>query len=257
MTDQISRRDWEHLSAYLDGQLAEKERALLAARLKQNPALQSALDDLAALRGALHSLPQMRAPRNFTLTPQMVALRPTRAARLYPTFRLASVLSSLLFVIVLLGNFFAPNRMAMAPAQELAAPAAQKIAEEEVEMIAEAPAAPAEEAAADMAVAENAGEALPEPVEAESAAEAEPALLATITPVGVTAEEESAPMMTAIPTATPAPTYAILDSLAADSEIPRTVATPLSGFALLEIILASLALTTGAVALYLRWRSRR
>nr|MBC8333233.1 anti-sigma factor [Anaerolineae bacterium] len=40
MTDQISRRDWEHLSAYLDGQLAEKERALLAARLKQNPALQ-------------------------------------------------------------------------------------------------------------------------------------------------------------------------------------------------------------------------
>jgi len=256
MTDQISRRDWERLSACLDGQLAEKERDLLAARLKQNPALQSALDDLTALRGALHSLPQMRAPRNFTLTPQMVALRSPRAARLYPTFRLASVLSSLLFIIVFLGNFFVSSRMAMAPAQELAAPAAQKAAEE-VEMMAEAPAAPAEEAAADMAVAENTGEALPESVEAESAAEAEPALLATTTPAGVMAEEESAPMMTAIPTATPAPAQVIPDSLAADSEIPRTVATHLSGFALLEIILASLALTTGVVALYLRWRSRR
>lgn len=255
MTDQISRRDWERLSAYLDGQLAEKARPRLAARLKQDPALQSALDDLTALRDALHSLPQLRAPRNFTLTPQMVGLHSPRAARLYPTFRLASVLSSLLFIIVWLGNFFAPSRMAMAPARELAAPAAQKAAEE-VEIFAEAPAA--EEAAADMVVVENAGETLAQPVEAESAAEAEPVSLATTTPVGVpAAAEESAPMMTAMPTVTPAPTQAAPDSLGADSEIPRAVVTSLSGFALLEIILASLALTTGAAALYLRGRSRR
>ena len=48
----------------------------------------------------------VRAPRNFTLTPEMAGVR-TRsrpAMTLFPAFRLASALSSLLFVLVVLGD---------------------------------------------------------------------------------------------------------------------------------------------------------
>ena len=257
MTDSISRRDWQRLSAYIDGQLSAKESAFLATRLKNDPALQAALDDLKTLRGALRNLPQLRAPRNFTLTPQMARGRTPRAARLYPTFRLASVVLSLLFIFVLLGNIFGMGRLTIAPsAQELVAPAAEKMAEP-VEMLAEAPAAQAI-TEGETGVAEDVeSEPVAVPPEAESAAEAELASVTTATPELVIVEEESAPVMTIIPNVTSAPERAMPNSLAADSDIPQTSAMPLSRAAILEIVLAALALSTGSVALYLRWRSRR
>ncbi len=75
MTKQISRRDWERLSAYLDHQLTDKENAGLAGRLGSDKALQAALTELQMTRYALSQLPHLQAPRNFTLTSEMVGVQ--------------------------------------------------------------------------------------------------------------------------------------------------------------------------------------
>src|SRR3990170_569135 len=72
----LSTRDLERLSAYLDGQLAPGEAAGLEARLQDDSALRETLEGLRQTKAALRSLPSLRPPRSFTLTPQMVGTRP-------------------------------------------------------------------------------------------------------------------------------------------------------------------------------------
>ncbi|MCJ7658985.1 MAG: hypothetical protein MUO67_07530 [Anaerolineales bacterium] len=75
MKNQIKSRDWEALSTYLDGQLSNREHTRLEARLKSDPDLQSALEDLRQTRSVIRSLPKLRVPRNFSLTPEMVGIK--------------------------------------------------------------------------------------------------------------------------------------------------------------------------------------
>ena len=124
MIKQLSPRDWEILSAYLDRQLKPKEVAALEIRLSADPDLSGALGELQRTRDALRSLPRLRAPRNFTLTPQMVgqsvAWRPRAASRLAPVFGFASALAAFLLILVVVGDllgFLAPSTgtVALAP----------------------------------------------------------------------------------------------------------------------------------------------
>ena len=78
MKTKLSTRDRQALSAYLDGQLAPRQRRRLEERLQQEPALQDALDGLRHTRSILRSQPKLRAPRNFTLTPEMAGLAVVR-----------------------------------------------------------------------------------------------------------------------------------------------------------------------------------
>ena len=124
MMNQISSRDWEALSAYLDGQLTQKDRLRLEQKLQSNSDLRLALEELSRTRTILRSQPALRAPRSFALTPEMVGIRRERrpAARLYPAFSFVSALASLLFVVVLLGSFLTrgSNQASLAPAAESA-----------------------------------------------------------------------------------------------------------------------------------------
>ncbi|MFQ3646590.1 MAG: hypothetical protein SNJ80_06625 [Anaerolinea sp.] len=65
--------DYELLSAYLDEMLSADERAALEARLRAEPELRAALDDLRVVQQAVASLPVMPAPRDFRLTQDMIA----------------------------------------------------------------------------------------------------------------------------------------------------------------------------------------
>jgi len=91
-------RDIELLSAYLDGQTSPSISTRLESRLKTDPELASAYQALRESRGLLRQLPHRRAPRNFTLTPKMVGLKPP-LPRAYPVFRFATFLATILFVI--------------------------------------------------------------------------------------------------------------------------------------------------------------
>lgn len=100
---ELSPRDWEALSAYLDGRLSPRERARLEARLAREPALRQRLAELRALRAALRDLPPPRVPRNFTLRPEMV--RPTASPRRGTWWRWATALTALLLALVVLADW--------------------------------------------------------------------------------------------------------------------------------------------------------
>lgn len=99
--------DIENLSAYLDGQLNTSDAAQVEARLKTDPELASAMNDLRAARGILRKLPARKAPRNFTLTRKMVGLKPPMPGS-YPLFRFATVFAAILFMCSFTANTVTP-----------------------------------------------------------------------------------------------------------------------------------------------------
>jgi hypothetical protein len=103
MTD-LKKRDIKKLSAYLDGELNSKQSSRLEMRLKDDPQLRKALGELEATKALLGSLPQIRPPRNFTLTPEMAGLHQKRS--LYPVFRLATVIVAVAFAVLVGADIF-------------------------------------------------------------------------------------------------------------------------------------------------------
>lgn len=167
MKNPIKPRDWDALSAYLDGQLSDREHARLETRLKTDPELQTALEELRQTRGLLHNLPKLRVPRNYTLTPEMVGLK-RDIPRLVPILRYVSVLAMILLAFVAIGDFMTPAAPGSAPVMETAfdiyAPPAAS--ERAVEMEEQAEAYPAGELASEAPAAE----AITEEAEGESRA---------------------------------------------------------------------------------------
>lgn len=143
MKANLTVRDFELFSAYLDGQLSPAEIKRLEEQLDANPEWREALSELEATRRLLRSAPRYRAPRNFTISAETArSLKPKRQLfPAFPVFRLSSALAALsvLAVVILqvvgLRAPAAANLVAMAPAME-AAPmenSAQKTAGEEPE----------------------------------------------------------------------------------------------------------------------------
>jgi hypothetical protein len=126
---QLSNRDLERLSAYLDGALSEKEASRLEARLRDEPTLQQAFQDLKKTAQMVASLPEVPLSRSFTLTREMVGIR--ERPRVYPVLRLATALATFVFFVVV-GVDAITNFAALAPASK-----------EQVAMEAPAPAADA------------------------------------------------------------------------------------------------------------------
>jgi hypothetical protein len=98
----------KQLSAYLDGMLTPEEQVELEARLERDPALQARLDGLRLTVGALSSLPEVQAPRNFILSPSMVSTPksapPSRLS--WPALNWATAVATLLFLVVVAGDLF-------------------------------------------------------------------------------------------------------------------------------------------------------
>jgi|GEM_PF-553670 len=98
------RESWNdtELSAYLDGQLAPRQKARLAAALTRDAALRRRLDELRQTIALLQTYPLRETPRNYLLTPALVR-DPQRQIRRRPTLlwlRMATALSTAAFVIV-------------------------------------------------------------------------------------------------------------------------------------------------------------
>jgi hypothetical protein len=79
----LTERDYQLLSEYLDGMLEAEERSALEARLQIEPALRRELHALRQTVALLNELPPLKAPRDFTLRPGMsgVEIRPQPAPR--------------------------------------------------------------------------------------------------------------------------------------------------------------------------------
>jgi anti-sigma factor RsiW len=282
-------QDFDRLSAYLDNQLSERERAALEARLKAEPELRATLGELRLMVRALRALPPAKAPRSFTLTPAQVGASGYhgaglgRRAPLFGALRLATALSLAAFVVVLtadLGGYgLATTRQAASDGGQAEASAAADTA---LEVAMAASDTPAAEAQADVftltgesATAEMATESARAP-EATTAAEVEetPMVAAmapevTVTPTPRAAGQDATDTAvvkgvdgaSATPTPRevaevppPAPTddlfYAAGDD-AADTQAPAP--RGMSALRLMELALAMLTVLLGLGA----WFSRR
>jgi anti-sigma factor RsiW len=105
MRDGLTKRDWEIISAYLDGQLSARKQARFESRLQQDQQLRDAYEELRATRQLLRNAPKLRAPRSFMLSPEM-ASQPHRLPRLAPVFGWAAAVASFFFVLFLVGDLF-------------------------------------------------------------------------------------------------------------------------------------------------------
>jgi len=281
MTTRISTRDWETLSAYLDGQLTAKERLRLEARLQTRADLRSALEELRRTRAVLRSQPRVRVRRNFTLTPEMVGVRRAQrpTPRLFPVFGLVSALASVLLIIVLVGDFLLRTPVA-APLQLTAQPAMEAVEtlEVAVEMESEgaAPSPPTEASRQEQKALEETARMQEferaESIEAPAvppAPQGTPAIPPSEAPP-VAMMRAPTETMPATPMALAEPELAQPDEVVPESEalssegVPEASApveqrprfSPLGFLRVLEVLLASLALISGWAALSLRRSGR-
>ena len=250
MTQTPSFRDVEKLSAYLDGQLKPSEVARLEARLKTDPELASVLQDLRETRGILRQLPQRRAPRNFTLTPKMVGQKPP-LPRTYPVLRFATVLATLLLFFTFATNFMAPRLV------RTAAPYPYGIGgggggggdpEAALEAAPAEPAAPALEAPAGK---EPTAPEMPAPAPTKMVPPAEDS--ARLEPTPGPFEKSGVQVTPTVETLT-------LQTVPDEAEQAKQLARPIS--AMVQIMLAGIAILSGLIALLLRtfairqWRTK-
>lgn len=141
MSNQPSSRDLKKLSAYLDGELSASATRKLEKRLSRDPNWVAALEALTQSRTILRRTPQRHAPRNFTLSPQMVAKRPPMP-RLVPALNYASVAAILLFLFSFINpvRFAADQTMESAPMMAMEIEEMAPVAEEPLPEMAAAPA---------------------------------------------------------------------------------------------------------------------
>jgi anti-sigma factor RsiW len=99
MNKACSEKDWLLLSGYLDGVLPASQVEALKLRLSSEPVLSEALTQIRRTRALLASLPQKQIPHNFTLSARSLTIK--HSPRLFPAFRLATVICSILFVITI------------------------------------------------------------------------------------------------------------------------------------------------------------
>jgi hypothetical protein len=203
---QLNDGDNELLSAYIDNQLAAGERGALEERLRHEPGLQAALEDLRGTVAVLRELDPLPLPRSFTLDPAAFARRPSPWfgwLRLGAT--LASVLLAMTFAVDLVGRGGGMSTSAPAAAP---APQSSDSAAAERSALMLATAAPAAMATA--------APAPPAPAAAPMAA----------APTAAPMAAAEAPEPTAAPMAAAAPAPEPTAAPAADMALPTQTALP-------------------------------
>jgi hypothetical protein len=108
MNKQISAKDLELLSSYLDNQLSPSEKKYVELRLAADTDFQNILVGLRRTKTILKALPQRSVPRNFTIPPQEKKSR-FDPFQYYRVFRFSSVAAVLGLVILLMMDFLLPG----------------------------------------------------------------------------------------------------------------------------------------------------
>ncbi len=139
MNKPLPSRDLNILSAYLDDEIPPQERARLEERLQQNPDLRGELEALRRTRLILRAAPKVRAPRNFTLTPEMVTPRPSFWDWFRPTMQWSAAVAFVLLLVTIAGQRWLmsptfssaePPAMMMVETAPVEAPVAEAVVEE-------------------------------------------------------------------------------------------------------------------------------
>ena len=232
----ISQNDWQMLSAYVDGELSGEKASRLEKRLEQDQELARSLEQLQKTRQVLRSAPRFSAPRNFSLTREMVEESSSRTGLFnFHFFRLASALATILLAAALVLDF--SGLTLWAPVGQVGAPALEEKA------------APAESMLNQDATANKAEEP-----EMEMLAEGEEERLEEDTEALAREEEQTAEVMEEAPAAAPSPSPGVpaTRTPTAPESTPLGEEEGIPPIRIIEILLAVGALSFGAGALLTR-----
>jgi hypothetical protein len=105
-TNKFTERDHQLLSAYLDGELSQRDKAYVDRLLAENSHAQKAYQELKKIKSLLRFLPTRKVPRNFTLSAHET--RKFNIPSLAGVFRYSTAVSAVLLVIVLALDVFSP-----------------------------------------------------------------------------------------------------------------------------------------------------
>jgi hypothetical protein len=121
-----AEKEEELLHAYMDNALSPVERAQFEARLAQDDQLQAEVESLRQVKQMLSAVPRRPVPRNFTLDPAHYGRPvPQPLLQAYPVLRLVTVLTTIVFVIVLAFDWIVPG---IGPAAPFAAEMLEEVA---------------------------------------------------------------------------------------------------------------------------------
>ena len=104
----LTEKDIDLLSAYLDGELTEREKAVVSGLLASLPDAGRKLEGMRMVQSVLHLLPIKKVPHHFTLTRQQAqAAKPGWA---FNALRLASGVAMAALAVVLAYDYLMPVR---------------------------------------------------------------------------------------------------------------------------------------------------
>ena len=118
MNKTLTQKDYLLISAYLDGESSVAQKADVEKRLQTNLEFKHAIDELAYTKRVLAAMPRVRAPRNFTLTPDRVK-KTAKIPRFQPVWGMVSAFSTLILLVI----FASTRLLPVASPMRAAAPA--------------------------------------------------------------------------------------------------------------------------------------
>jgi hypothetical protein len=127
MTETLSRKDYLILSAYLDGELSQSDLQRVEKRLLTDQLFKRTSEELAYTKHMLRSMPKLRAPRNFMLTPERVK-KSAKRQLFQPAWGLVSAVSTFLLLVIFAGTSLLPRLGVLRAAAPEMAPAANDAA---------------------------------------------------------------------------------------------------------------------------------
>ena len=129
MSEKMNERDWVMLSAYLDDQLDAHSKLQLEDRFIREEHLQKAFQSLERMRVVLHSLPQYKVPRNFTIAKEVQKQNTTSLPAFTNVLRVASVMATVALVVTGYLQFFLRQAPAISVMTEMAPAADARLTE--------------------------------------------------------------------------------------------------------------------------------
>ena len=117
MSRSLSFKDYQLLSAYMDGRISTRDKARVESMLAGDPNFKRTHEEFTRLKKMMKAMPKVKAPRNFTLSAAMVPQKPQHFF-LAPALNYAALVTAILFVFLFAGSRLAlpfSTRQADAP----------------------------------------------------------------------------------------------------------------------------------------------
>lgn len=104
MNNKLRQKDWEFLSAYLDGELSDEEEHDVRIRLASDNAFDELYKKIQYTHKLLTALPHVDPPRHFTISREMLQSKWSKLFSKSLSWNIATAVAGVMLVVVVLGD---------------------------------------------------------------------------------------------------------------------------------------------------------